>query len=550
MELIVNGFACKIKNQLIEITFSSKVRATSLLYKGKEMIDVKNSPKEGNSFYCDYFDGQLHGVTPTELKVIENNNNWIHIAYIDDKTPVNLEYHLLVKNNDPAIYGYVIASTKDVGHEIGQFRTVYRVNRTLFPIAYNHERQGLQPSSKYLAKHEKLQDETFKLPDSGKYSNSNIYSKYDYSGYFKDNDFWGHYGEKYGFWFIPIDKSGYASGPLRQDLLVHYDGITLNCLSGSHYGVDSFNASPNWQKLYGPWCIYINDGNDKITDVKKRVAQEQAHFPNIWLSSKEKNYPKQVFTLTGNLQLNQEDKIYDWMVVLTNEKGDYYNHNAGHIYYAETKKSNHFTMNHIQPDTYYMYAYIRHTGISEEFYLGSYKINKNLNLDKLIVDYKEKPLIWKIGGYSKTTESFKFGDQLRNHIWKDLTPATLNYRIGSKDDWYYLQSNRGEWMIQFKKPKQTAKNYLLTVCLAGTSYQASSEQAGTDIKYTVKLNDTILNTYTFENDRSAYRSSVTGGRTQKLQMKISAEQLIDNNVIHFQTNGYVAYDMIKLEIEE
>nr|WP_278842502.1 polysaccharide lyase family protein [Melissococcus plutonius] len=238
------------------------------------------------------------------------------------------------------------------------------------------------------------------------------------------------------------------------------------------------------------------------------------------------------------------------MVVLTNEKGDYYNHNAGHIYYAETKKSNHFTMNHVQPDTYYMYAYIRHTGISEEFYLGSYKINKNLNLDKLIVDYKEKPLIWKIGGYSKTTESFKFGDQLRNHIWKDLTPATLNYRIGSKDDWYYLQSNRGEWMIQFKKPKQTAKNYLLTVCLAGTSYQASSEQAGTDIKYTVKLNDTILNTYTFENDRSAYRSSVTGGRTQKLQMKISAEQLIDNNVIHFQTNGYVAYDMIKLEIEE
>lgn len=146
MELIVNGFACKIKNQLIEITFSSKVRATSLLYKGKEMIDVKNSPKEGNSFYCDYFDGQLYGVTPTELKVIENNNNWIHIAYIDDKTPVNLEYHLLVKNNDPAIYGYVIASTKDVGHEIGQFRTVYRVNRTLFPIAYNHERQGLQPS--------------------------------------------------------------------------------------------------------------------------------------------------------------------------------------------------------------------------------------------------------------------------------------------------------------------------------------------------------------------------------------------------------------------
>ena len=64
-------------------------------------------------------------------------------------------------------------------------------------------------------------------------------------------------------------------------------------------------------------------------------------------------------------------------------------------------------------------------------------------------------------------------------------------------------------------------------------------EEGPDVVHVAYIDD--------ENDRAAYRSSVTGGAPQKLEVVVPAEALEDSNDLVFTTDGYVMYDMIKFE---
>ncbi|KMT41163.1 polysaccharide lyase family protein [Melissococcus plutonius] len=551
MKLEVQGLNCFLENKQLQVSFSQNGTVHSLKYQGKELLGnldgAKNDPNKKSSFYCDYHDGKPRNLQPTQLKIIENSDHCLHIAYLDLTSPLNLEYHIFLLNDEACIYGYIVAKTTEQEMTIGELRTVYRLNHSLFPIAYTSERQGIQPKASYLAKFKQLQDETFELPDGSKYTNSSVYSKYDYAGYFKDNNFWGQYGDQFGCWFIPIDQSYFPSGPLKQDLLVHYDGIILNYLTGAHFGTGNFQLPKHWEKFYGPWCIYLNQGEQKISDVKNKVNQLTKKQDSSWFSKIEPRYPNFLVELTGELNLTGKENANDWIVILTDTKGDVYTQKAGRIFYTETHKDNHFHIPHIHPGIYHLYAYIKGTEISEDFYLGSFKLTKNEDLGQLDIPYQMKKLIWKIGYFSKTTEPFKFSDQLRNYIWKELVPNSLTYHVGSSEDWYYLQNDHGKWQIKFSKPEKLNKKFLLTICLAGAT-QKQMEPA-TGVQFFVSLNGHLLKKYSFENDRSAYRSTVTNGKSHKLELVIDAAQLTNINVIDFETDGHILYDMIKFEEE-
>ena len=89
---------------------------------------------------------------------------------------------------------------------------------------------------------------------------------------------------------------------------------------------------------------------------------------------------------------------------------------------------------------------------------------------------------------------------------------------------------------------------MLTVCLAGAT--AGTMVSGrADVGFAVSLNGALLRDCSFENDRAAYRSSVTGGHGQTVRVEIPAADLADDNTVSFETTGYVMYDMVKLEAE-
>lgn len=560
VELTVDGLNCTISNDAISISFSETAKATSVVFRGRELMmnlsGATGDPDRTNSFYCDYHvNGKTKNLIPTRLEVIADTPELAHVAYVDDQSALQLSYHLMVRGDTPAVFGYVVAGTEADDLVINELRTVYRFDSTLFTTGYTARRQGLQPKAQYMAQFEKLQDETYRFPDACRYTNSYVYSKYDYAGYFADNDFWGQYGEgpdgrQWGAWFMPQDKSCYPSGPMKQELLVHYDSIILNYMTGAHFGTGDFDVPKGWRKLYGPWCMYFNSAEDAVADAAAFAACQRAAMPADWIDEPSL-YSQHVGTVSGILSLRHDFAHADgWTVVMTSEKGDYFRQKAGRIYYTRADEQGMFEFTGVQPGTYWLYAYLNRTADAHEYFLGEATVEPDGQCVKGLIDVDNEvlPMEWQIGTYSRTTEPFVFSDQLRNYIWMGLTPTNLTYRIGGNDDWYYLQHDGGVWNIEFERPRTapSVRAYRLTVCLAAATLKTMISGVA-DASLAIDFNGERVFDGHFENDRAAYRSSVTGGEAHTVELELSAEDMQDLNTISFTTPDYIMYDMIKLE---
>ena len=559
--LTTDDLACELGNDRVSVRFGADGKATSVVVDGRELLvnlsGAAGDPDRDHSFYCDYHVNQkTRNLIPTRLVVLADGPEVVHVAYIDDESDLKLAYHLVVAGEDPAVYGYVVASADVPGVVVNELRTVYRFDSTLFTTGYTAKRQGLQPRAEYMAAHgEKLQDETFRFPEAVRYSNSDVYSKYDYAGYFADNDVWGQWSggrtdDEWGAWFIPMDKSCYPGGPLKQELLVHYDSIILNYMTGAHFGTGDFEVEPGWKKLYGPWCMYFNHGGDVVADARARADAEKRAMPAAWLDEPGL-YDGAYASVAGSvLPASPVEHPQGWTVTASDAPGDVFRQKAGRIYYAKTDGDS-FELAGMQPGRYWLRARLNATADAGDYDLGTVDLAPGQRLDAgtLKAANPARPLVWSIGAYTGTTEPFKFSDQQRNYVWMGLVPKNLVYEVGSDapEDWYYLQRYEGAWRIRFARPAQRAKSYLLTVRLAGTTL-AQMIPGQADVRFCVALNGAEVANELYENDRAAYRSSVTGGAPQKLEVVVPAEALEDENELVFTTDGYVMYDMIKLEV--
>lgn len=556
-----SGLACVLENDCLSLAMSEEGKGISLVVDGRELMaglsGAAGDPDRRHSFYCDYhIAGKTRNLVPTRLEVIEETPERVHIAYVDDQSDLKLAYHLVLADEERCIYGYVIASCDADNVVINELRTVYRFDSSIFTTGYTARREGLQPRAEYMAeKGEWLQDETYRLPDGCRYSNSDVYSKYDYAGTFAENRLWGQCsggrsGDEWGAWFIPLDKSCYPGGPLKQELLVHYDSIILNYMTGAHFGTGDFAVPRGWKKLYGPWCVYFNHGADVIGDAYGFAARAESSLPLPWLEEPglyTGNYGSIAGSLKPESELSEGER---WIVVATDCAGEWFRQKAGRIYWTESVDGG-FRLDRMQPGTYCIYAHSSGGHDCHEYQLGTYEVmpGETCCAGELAVENRPHELVWALGCYTQTTVPFAFSDQPRNYIWMGLTPKNLEFRVGRDGDadWYYLQRSGGIWKIVFPKPVQKAGRFLLTVCLAGTTAAAMSPGVS-GVGFQAKLNGKSLLERHFENDRAAYRSSVTGGRPQILAAEIDAGALGEENELAFMTDGFVMYDMVKLEV--
>ena len=543
-----NPNGIRLSNKCMSISFNDEGKAYSLKHLGQEYLkDLRGEPQDPdrqNSFYCDYHTtGKTVNLHPSVLKVIENSNKQIHIAFIDDKGKLGLAYHIILNSNDSGLYSYVkVWNNSKSDFSINELRTVYRLNHKLFPIGFNGSRTSLQPTSEHMMIGKKIQDETYLMSDGSMYDNSRIYSKYDYANYFKDTDFWGFYGSKQGFWIIAPDKSSYGCGPLNQDLMVHYDAIALNYLASEHFGKGIFKINPSFNKVYGPWFIYLNNGS--LQDVQNRANFEKKHWPSKWID--DSDLPSKLYSLSG--EINTEYQAKNCTVVLTshsNQEIPIYQQQDSFSYYSKTDNGK-FVLRNIRPGHYWLYAYENYSDDVDIHLLKQIDvIDQDLNLGLFQIKRKYKS-IWQIGLCTHTTTGFKFSDQLRNYCWKNLVPQNLNYVVGKSTDWYYLQNDLGKWNIYFCKTSSLLKSKSCTLLfsLAGATQKEMQGNSGCEMK--IYLNDQLVGFKAFTNDRSAYRSALKNGRYHLWKIKIPTNNLRKRNVISICTNGYLMYDTIAL----
>lgn len=549
----VNGLNVELNNGVIDLKLHDNGTAYYLSKNGGPNL-VENVIKQKLTFYCDYHPAGQPDLPflASRVQVYSNDENEAHIAYIDDKSPLAVEYHYRMVKGDSGLYSYVVArnNTGKV-YPVGEFRTVYRIDMDKLPNAYNAYRQAPMPASAHMRQFKKLQDETYDMDDGFKYTNGSIYSKYDFAGYYKDNPLWGTFGKGRGFWYIPVSMEAYPGGPMKQDLLVHYDGIILNYMMGAHFGTGVTDIPAKWEKMYGPWYLYVNDGasdEEIIFDARRRAAQEQKQWPYQWVTESEQLYPKARGSVKGQLQLSNGGIVDHAQVILAKPGTDIVHDSIDYIFSGDTDGSGHFQIDKIRPGTYELTAYMQggYSGdVTTECKKGAITVEagKTTDLGTVAWQVPARQTIWQLGTADRKASEFKFGGELRNHKWSLMLPEDIDYTIGKSvpsKDWYYAQEGMGQYRIHFNMDKVDAKLYHLTVCLAGFTAK------GNNRAFDIIFNGRVLKTCSYPNDQTIYRSGNTSGTYHQEDFDIPASEVKPGeNVVTFRDkDGLIMYDTV------
>ncbi len=554
--LSVLGNSCTLSNGIIFMLWKENGTLGSISRNGVELVCnlPERSDTDGKSaFYVDYYaEGAFRACRAPKLKVIEANEKMAHIAYIDKKGYLAIEFHIILMQGESGYYSYVIAENNtDMVFQLSEFRLVYRCGNRIFDHAYTGERYGLQPTNKYLQSNEKLQDEAYRLPDGEKYTNGDIYSKYDYTGFFSKNPMWGQYGHGYGFFFMPVSTECYPGGPLKQDLLVHYDGIVLNYMTGAHFGNGDLFVPIGWKKFYGPYYQYFNEADtpeELFADALKVAEKEKEKWPYQWVN--EPLYPLVRSRVEGKLVFEDGTPCKNTTVILGQANLPIELQSAGYIYYTETDEKGCFTLDNVRFDEYSLWAYEKGGSNTNQLKIEGVKIvEKEQKLETIVWQLPKEKVLWQLGKATRTCEGYKYAGELRNYKWMKMVPDTVHFYIGQSkesEDWYYSQNNKGKWYIHFILDEIPKNKCNLIVALAGAARRCPEDREIPNFE--ISLNEAVVHTTTLVNDGSVYRSATLNGRYRYMKIEISPELLCKGeNIVQFQAeNGMIMYDTVLL----
>jgi len=454
------------------------------------------------------------------------------------------ELHYVVRSGVSGLYTYFVAS--GIGN-VGEFRTVYRLDGSIFRNGYNAERSGVFPTLSEIQQSKVLQDQTFQLP------NGSIYSKYDWASYVADDKVHGIYGGGYGAWMISPSHEYIEGGPMKQELMVHIesltgDGTLLNMLVGAHFGTPGVTIPSG--KIYGPWLVYFNNGSS--SDALAQAAKEEAQWPYTWLSNP--HYPLARTTVTGTLRLADGRPAAGAMVTLAKPGGDIYTQGSDYIFYVRADAIGHFTIPNVRPNTYSLYAYAMGGSIGD--------VTNQYEHDNVVISGPARDLgtltwsppkyanaLWQIGTADRRADEFKVGNLPRHYGLNDLVPANLTYTIGQStpaNNWYYAQTKVGTWTVNFTLNHTYSGTGHLTVALAG---------ATRTVKVTVGVNGTSIGSFpTYANDQAIYRSANQSGTYHLILLSFPASRFrVGANSVTFHattvnSGGGAMYDTVKLEV--
>lgn len=543
VSLRVSGMQAALDNGLLHIEFNDDASAAKIVKHGVNLVDslsgAQRDPSKIRSAYLDFYSKGVKDFKPVRLDVIQNTKDIAHVAWIGDNDALlRLEYHFILRKGVSGIYSYVVAeNTHDQPVPVSELRNVYRFNPALLDRLFNGERHGKPYLYAALEAMPKIQDETWRLPDG------TIYSKYDFAGYQRGNAFWGVYGHRFGAWLIHASGEYFSGDRLKQDLLVHQDAIILNYMTGAHMGTPDMQAPPGWKKLYGPWLLYINSGEEgqMFADARHQSATERVNWPYRWLD--DARYVKQRTQVSGHIA-----SASPVTVVLSSSLDEPFDlQTRGYLYSSVADANGAFRIDHVIPGDYLLSVYAN--AGTQPGVLAQQKVTINGPRQQLgtLTTAPAPHVLWSIGQADRQAQEFRFGREARGYRWQHEVPANLVFDIGRSDsrrDWYYAQTQPGVWNIRFSLAPNKPR-YWLNIALAG----ASNSGMGSDNSapsLTVEVNGTALETLKYENDKAIYRGALRNGQYHLARIPIAADRLrAGNNTIALKLNGgSVMYDVI------
>jgi rhamnogalacturonan endolyase len=394
---------------------------------------------------------------------------------------------------------------------------------------------------------EEIQDWTYRLADNS------IYTKYNYADYIDGRYVHGMAGRQTGLGMFVIQASHeyLNGGPTKQFQNVHSNPYLINMFNCGHFLSDKRKGDniirDDWAKLDGPFLLYFNEGKNISgiwNDAKIRAAGEQKQWPYSWMQHKE--YPLQRGTVKGLLMIDKKPAA-SVQVILAQPGCDWQAQSRDYIYSVHTTTNGSFNLDNVRPGYYSLYAYGANS--TDEYQYSNIQVGSDKVVDLGILEWqitKAGSLLWQIGVADRKTTGFKLSDSKREYFLFKLPPADLQYSVEKNEyrDWYYAQTKKGSWDINFNLNKSFTGQSLLTIGIAGSAKNPTLE---------VWVNGSKAAAYRFGNDASVYRSAVAGGYYFKQELSFSSSLLKQgDNVISLKLpdvkdGGGIMYDVIKLE---
>jgi lysophospholipase L1-like esterase len=508
VSLTDNGNSFILKNDYATVTIEKKSGyITSLKYNGSNQEFLNRS-------YIDANGGKVY-FSPNSNKVIKNTSSHVEVAFYDNyrsgsKLGLDWEVRYTMLSDTRGVY-YSLTNTHKSSYpdtSYSEIRLVLRLKANVFNYLQVEDNVArVMPSAADQNKCvEKGPKEACQLP------NGEVIHKYDYSVDMLKHHVHGFSSTTTGLgcWYIIPSLEWKNGGAYNRDLSCHQggsDSLQIMYMNGSHYGGGdaTIKKGEEFQKVYGPFLIYLNKANSvqaSWNDAKNMANTEGKKWPYSFVS--QPGYVKARGKVTGTLAINNpltgtRLPLEDAVVTLVQPQSStepipnqQWRH-MSHWTHSLSGTTANFVIYAVIPGTYQLRAWSKN--VVGEFVLDklvTVKANEVTNLGKFTFNENRiAPIAWEIGIPDRTAMEYKHGDHFNQwglyHKFKSEFPNGVNYYVGKSNyakDWNYCQvsvpgNNGGKyvgvpWNIYFNLDKIPSGTSALRISIAASSYSALS----------------------------------------------------------------------------
>ncbi|KAK6828426.1 polysaccharide lyase family 4 protein [Apiospora arundinis] len=500
-------------NDLWNVT-QEGIYATKVYFNGTELVGSASGHYMG-------YDGENNFIW-TSATITSRGEDYIDVSFACKEG----ELHWVIFEGLAGAYQYFVNRNLP---NISILRTLWRLDPKLFLNGRTYLRDQPLPDFSLYQNATKVQDETWQL------ANGTFITKYDFSDYVRERDFYGIHGPGFGSWYIHPRTDYYNSDHLSQTLAVHResatgDSVQLNVVQDtSHFRVGEKVAQPHG-KIWGPWLWYLNKGNAE--DAERQAKEELSKWPYDWL--KDPAYQSRG-KVAGVLRLSDGRPGSGAAVFLGDTDTARRPSVQGRDYYYTTyaDQDGRFSVKDVRSGTYGLYAWSNGGALADvytNFSKSDVKIVTGIttDLDTLTWSVPDQgKRLFSIGEFDKKALGFSNGGPPYRHGVSDQSPANLTFTVGKSrtSDWYYAQALVGTWAVEFDLGHQAlARRGNGSSATLSLSFAGYSQSAAMDVTINGQLLGS-LGTETFASDPSLYRSGKTSGEWRFVQYRVPADAL-------------------------
>lgn len=444
----------------------------------------------------------------TTTKVVRNSADSAEFVYTfkDDKSPLIISYHYLVKKGLKGFYAYIVVkniSGKEMpkshftqsGEGVGRLNYLVALTENHFEYSVLHDMykgpaKMTQGITERITRKRRYMNCTTRLPDG------QIKAKHEWEPYELETPVTGYCGKNGGVWMVVPDLDFFFDSYPRWRKSGNYDNLFKLHLESKYSigGLSSF-VDADFEKIYGPMLFYMNDGEnieEMWTDAKRQADKEIKQWPYKWMdnpryndrgivtgkvSFKDGTSPEGTYVILGDIAedaIKDKETVFRWMY----SKSPY-------NYYVKAKADGSFTIPNIQQGEYDLSIY-KPGILGADLTAKRVKVKKGGELDVGTIEvkpYTKGKVIWRIGVPDGGAAEYKNGGNFHN--WDNYEryfmdfPNGVNYTVGKSDyskDWNYVQpvSQRGVFKpttntINFELKEIPKGKVVLSTVIAGRS---------------------------------------------------------------------------------